>query len=191
VAGVEPPNQTLHLTLIHAWKKQLLAGAEQVFAGGAKAAGPQLPVPGLPPEERGLADPELAADVLDRQPGLGLTEGEGDLLLGELRLLRPGSAPLRSEPDRIKTRNIEGPESGGQVTDPVDLQVAGGAVSDLSYQSAPRVSPPAGVTAAQKVASDIAGDTDRTLPSPIATMSRPGWGDWGMLGLHSDIGGLT
>ena len=30
----------VHPTLIHAWKKQLLAGAEQVFAGGAKAAGP-------------------------------------------------------------------------------------------------------------------------------------------------------
>ena len=29
----------VHPTLIHAWKKQLLAGAEQVFAGG-KVAGP-------------------------------------------------------------------------------------------------------------------------------------------------------
>src|SRR2546421_8543128 len=28
-----------HPTLIHAWKKQLLAGAEAVFASGAKAAG--------------------------------------------------------------------------------------------------------------------------------------------------------
>lgn len=28
----------VHPTLIHGWKKQLLAGAEQVFAGGAKAA---------------------------------------------------------------------------------------------------------------------------------------------------------
>src|SRR2546421_2953602 len=28
----------VHPTLIHAWKKQLLAGAEAVFAGGAKAA---------------------------------------------------------------------------------------------------------------------------------------------------------
>ncbi len=27
----------VHPTLIHAWKKQLLAGAEQVFANGAKA----------------------------------------------------------------------------------------------------------------------------------------------------------
>jgi putative transposase len=27
----------VHPTLIHAWKKQLLAGAEAVFAGGAKA----------------------------------------------------------------------------------------------------------------------------------------------------------
>ena len=26
----------VHPTLIHAWKKQLLAGAEEVFAGGAK-----------------------------------------------------------------------------------------------------------------------------------------------------------
>jgi putative transposase len=31
--GVHPP-------LIHGWKKQLLAGAEAVFAGGAKATGP-------------------------------------------------------------------------------------------------------------------------------------------------------
>jgi putative transposase len=30
----------VHPTLIHAWKKQLLAGAEQVFAGGAKAFAP-------------------------------------------------------------------------------------------------------------------------------------------------------
>jgi transposase len=29
----------VHPTLIHAWKKQLLAGAEAVFATGAKAAG--------------------------------------------------------------------------------------------------------------------------------------------------------
>jgi putative transposase len=28
----------IHPTLIHAWKKQLLAGAEAVFAGPAKAA---------------------------------------------------------------------------------------------------------------------------------------------------------
>ena len=28
----------VHPTLIHAWKKQLLQGAEAVFAGGAKAA---------------------------------------------------------------------------------------------------------------------------------------------------------
>ena len=31
----------VHPTLIHAWKKHLLAGAEAVFAAGAKAAGPQ------------------------------------------------------------------------------------------------------------------------------------------------------
>lgn len=31
----------VHPTLIHAWKKQLLAGAEAVFAGGAKTTGPQ------------------------------------------------------------------------------------------------------------------------------------------------------
>ena len=31
----------VHPTLIHAWKKQLLAGAEAVFANGAKPAGPQ------------------------------------------------------------------------------------------------------------------------------------------------------
>jgi transposase-like protein len=30
----------VHPTLIHGWKKQLLAGAEGVFASGAKAAGP-------------------------------------------------------------------------------------------------------------------------------------------------------
>ena len=30
----------VHPTLIHGWKAQLLAGAEQVFAGGAKTAGP-------------------------------------------------------------------------------------------------------------------------------------------------------
>src|SRR4051812_10990936 len=30
----------VHPTLIHAWKKQLLTGAEQVFAGGVKAAAP-------------------------------------------------------------------------------------------------------------------------------------------------------
>jgi transposase len=30
----------VHPTLIHAWKKQLLAGAEAVFTGGAKAAAP-------------------------------------------------------------------------------------------------------------------------------------------------------
>jgi putative transposase len=31
----------VHPTLIHGWKKQLLAGAEAVFASGAKATGPQ------------------------------------------------------------------------------------------------------------------------------------------------------
>jgi transposase-like protein len=31
----------VHPTLIHAWKKQLLAGAEAVFASGAKTPGPQ------------------------------------------------------------------------------------------------------------------------------------------------------
>jgi putative transposase len=31
----------VHPTLIHAWKKQLLAGAEAVFAGGAKATPPE------------------------------------------------------------------------------------------------------------------------------------------------------
>jgi len=30
----------VHPTLIHGWKKQLLAGAEQVFATGARAATP-------------------------------------------------------------------------------------------------------------------------------------------------------
>jgi len=30
----------VHPTLIHAWKKQLLAGAEAVFSNGAKAAAP-------------------------------------------------------------------------------------------------------------------------------------------------------
>jgi putative transposase len=30
----------VHPTLIHAWKKQLLSGAEAVFAPGAKAVGP-------------------------------------------------------------------------------------------------------------------------------------------------------
>jgi transposase-like protein len=30
----------VHPTLIHAWKKQLLVGAEQVFAAGGKATGP-------------------------------------------------------------------------------------------------------------------------------------------------------
>jgi transposase len=30
----------VHPTLIHAWKKQLLAGAEQVFAAGARSAAP-------------------------------------------------------------------------------------------------------------------------------------------------------
>jgi len=30
----------VHPTLIHGWKKQLLAGAEQVFAAGARAATP-------------------------------------------------------------------------------------------------------------------------------------------------------
>ena len=30
----------VHPTLIHAWKKQLLAGAEAVFASGAKTVGP-------------------------------------------------------------------------------------------------------------------------------------------------------
>ena len=30
----------VHPTLIHAWKKQLLAGAEAVFASGAKTTGP-------------------------------------------------------------------------------------------------------------------------------------------------------
>jgi transposase len=30
----------VHPTLIHAWKKQLLAGAEQVFASGGRPAGP-------------------------------------------------------------------------------------------------------------------------------------------------------
>jgi transposase-like protein len=31
----------VHPTLIHGWKKQLLAGAEAVFAGGGKTTGPQ------------------------------------------------------------------------------------------------------------------------------------------------------
>ena len=32
---------SVHPTLIHAWKKHLLAGAEAVFTTGAKATGPQ------------------------------------------------------------------------------------------------------------------------------------------------------
>lgn len=31
----------VHPTLIHGWKKQLLSGAEAVFAPGAKTSGPQ------------------------------------------------------------------------------------------------------------------------------------------------------
>ena len=31
----------VHPTLVHDWKKQLLAGAEAVFASGTKAPGPQ------------------------------------------------------------------------------------------------------------------------------------------------------
>ena len=31
----------VHPTLIHGWKKQLLAGAEAVFASGAKTTGPR------------------------------------------------------------------------------------------------------------------------------------------------------
>src|SRR5262249_39516373 len=48
----------------------------------------------LPAEERGLADAELAADVLGGQPGLGLPQGECNLLLAESRLLGHGSEPL-------------------------------------------------------------------------------------------------
>jgi transposase len=32
----------VHPTLIHGWKKQLLAGAESVFAAGPKAAAPDI-----------------------------------------------------------------------------------------------------------------------------------------------------
>jgi len=43
-----------------------------------------------------VADAQLAADLLDRRTGLGLPEGEGDLLLGELRLLYGLGPPPRS-----------------------------------------------------------------------------------------------
>ncbi|MBN9118214.1 MAG: transposase [Planctomycetes bacterium] len=38
--GVHPTQFGVHPTLIHDWKKKLLAGAEAVFASGAKATGP-------------------------------------------------------------------------------------------------------------------------------------------------------
>jgi hypothetical protein len=41
----------------------------------------------LPPVERLLADPELAADLLDRDASLRLLDGKDDLLISEQRLL--------------------------------------------------------------------------------------------------------
>jgi hypothetical protein len=41
----------------------------------------EVPEALLPDVKRGLADPELAADVADRRPGIGLPERVGDLLL--------------------------------------------------------------------------------------------------------------
>src|SRR6185436_18942630 len=53
----------------------------------------------LPGVERGFADPELAAHIADRCPGVGLAQCVGDLLLGEFRPLHR-SPPWRSGPSK-------------------------------------------------------------------------------------------
>jgi transposase-like protein len=50
----------VHPTLIHAWKKQLQAGAEAVFASGPKATGPQEDKTAELYEQRGRLPMELA-----------------------------------------------------------------------------------------------------------------------------------
>ena len=54
---------------------------------------PSPPVLLLPAEKGLLADAHLPADLEDAGPRLRLAQGEGDLLLGELRLLHPGRPP--------------------------------------------------------------------------------------------------
>ena len=49
----------VHPTLIHGWKKQLLAGAEAVFASGARAAGPPEDKSAEPFEQIGRLKVEL------------------------------------------------------------------------------------------------------------------------------------
>src|SRR5262245_22203029 len=56
---------------------------------------PEMPVPPLPHVERGLADPELTADITDRRPGVRLAERVGDLLLRELRALHRAASSAR------------------------------------------------------------------------------------------------
>jgi hypothetical protein len=49
----------------------------------------------LPPVERLLADAELAADLADGRAGLGLVQGQGDLLVGKLARLHHGPPTRR------------------------------------------------------------------------------------------------
>ena len=53
------------------------------------------PVPFLPAEKGLLGDTHLPADLNDTRARLRLAQGKGDLLFGELRLLRPERPPHR------------------------------------------------------------------------------------------------
>ncbi len=70
----------VHPTLIHGWKKQLLTGAEAVFASGAKGTGPP-----------GRQDDRVVR--ADRPPQGGTRLGEKKIGRPRLRPSVPGSRP--------------------------------------------------------------------------------------------------
>jgi len=59
------------------------------------------------------------------------------------------------------------------------------------YQSLPNTSPPAGVTADQKVDSETVPDRNRTLLSSSPTRIPVGYGEFGTNGLHLSTFGAS
>jgi hypothetical protein len=64
-----------------------------------------MPAKLLPPVERRLTDPELAADLLHGAPRLGLPQGKGDLLFAEPLAFHGTSHPHGANvPEKLPSR---------------------------------------------------------------------------------------
>jgi transposase-like protein len=87
----------VHPTLIHAWKKQLLAGAEAVFASGAKTTGPPEDKTAELFEQIGRLKVELAWGKRLTVPDMGrpyVHPDWGAQFPGVSPPMRPGGGPL-------------------------------------------------------------------------------------------------